>query len=96
MNPLDAISLAAAVVQFTDFGVRLLSETMQVYKSVSGMTSQTVELKTIKDDLRQLSQSIEGKSAQLAVPIKPPRKSEQNLLRLCRTCQELSTELANT
>ncbi|KAI0856249.1 hypothetical protein F4860DRAFT_493801 [Xylaria cubensis] len=94
MNPLDAISLAAAVVQFTDFGVRLLSETVQVYKSVSGMASQTVELKTIEDDLRQLSHSIQEKSAQLADPIKPPRESEKNLLRLCRTCQELSTELA--
>ncbi|KAI1735239.1 hypothetical protein F4680DRAFT_435889 [Xylaria scruposa] len=94
MNPLDAVSLAATVVQFTDFGVRLLSETAKVYKSVAGMTSDTVELKTIEDDLRQLSQSIQEKSAQLADPIKPPRESEQKLLRLCRTCQTLSTELA--
>ncbi|KAI0547895.1 hypothetical protein F4679DRAFT_597117 [Xylaria curta] len=94
MNPLDAVSLAAAVVQFTDFGVRLLSETVEVYTSVSGMTSETIELKTVEDDLRQLSQSIQEKYSQLADPKKPPRESEQRLLRLCQTCQTLSTELA--
>ncbi|KAI0188944.1 hypothetical protein EV127DRAFT_512657 [Xylaria flabelliformis] len=96
MNPLDAISLAAAVAQFTDFGVRLLSETLNVYKSVSGMTIEIVELKTIEDDLRQLSQSIQEKSLQLADPRKPLHESDRRLLQLCETCQSLSTELVTT
>ncbi|KAJ2985030.1 hypothetical protein NUW58_g5750 [Xylaria curta] len=93
MDPLNAISLAAAVVQFTDFSVRFLSEAARVYKSASGTTSQAMELKTVDQDLRQLSRSIQEKSAQLADPRKPLRESEQKLLQLCRTCEELSEEL---
>lgn len=95
MDPLTAVSLAAAIVQFTDYGVRLLSDGVETYKSVSGMTSEVVELTTIAEDLEQLSRSIQEKSAQLSDPIlKPMRESEQNLLRLCGVCQKLSTELA--
>ncbi|KAI3317150.1 hypothetical protein HD806DRAFT_541551 [Xylariaceae sp. AK1471] len=94
MDPLTAVSLAAAVVQFTDYGVRLLSEGVRVYKSVSGMTSDVVELTTIAQDLGHLSQSIQEKSSQLTDPRKPISESEQSLLRLCGTCQNVSAELA--
>ncbi|KAI1170791.1 hypothetical protein F4777DRAFT_92098 [Nemania sp. FL0916] len=95
MDPLTAVSLAAAIVQFTDYGVRLLNDSVRVYRSVSGMTTQVVELKTISDELQQLSRSIQEKSKQLADPRRPIRESEQNLPRLCKTCQTLSDEMAD-
>ncbi|KAI1110172.1 hypothetical protein F5Y14DRAFT_429919 [Nemania sp. NC0429] len=95
MDPLTAVSLAAAVVQFTDYGVRLLTDTLRVYKSASGIVPEVVELKTVVDDMRQLSQSIREKSDQLASTRTRTHNSKQKLLQLCRRCQELSDELAD-
>ena len=95
MDPITAVSVAAAVVQFSDFGARLLKETTKTYKSVSGMTSDIVELSTIGVDLHQLSSSIEEKSSRLVDLSDGLSTSEQTLLRLCHTAQELSKELGN-
>ncbi|KAH6886795.1 hypothetical protein B0T10DRAFT_575116 [Thelonectria olida] len=62
MDPLNAVSLAACVVQFTDFTIRLFSEAHDVYKSASGQTSQTVALSAVAADLSLLSEEIEKQS----------------------------------
>ncbi|KAI0470737.1 hypothetical protein GGR56DRAFT_143317 [Xylariaceae sp. FL0804] len=54
MDPFTAIGLASAIVQFVDFSVSLLSDTVEVYKSASGQTSRAVEFTTIGNDLGQL------------------------------------------
>lgn len=93
MDPITAIGVAAAVVQFTDFGTRLLTDAMEVYNSVSGQASEDVELATISNDLQLLCRSIQDKSSRLTDPRKGPSSSEQTLLRLCSTCLQLTHEL---
>jgi hypothetical protein len=54
MDPLTALSLAGNLVQFVDFGSRLLSEGRELYKSTSGALKANDELELVTLDLRTL------------------------------------------
>ncbi|KFX94993.1 hypothetical protein O988_06049 [Pseudogymnoascus sp. VKM F-3808] len=54
MDPLTALSLAGTVVQFVDFGCKLLSEGRQLYKSTSGKLQSNEEIEIITLDLQIL------------------------------------------
>jgi len=92
MDPLNAVPLAACVVQFTDFGIRLLSDTHEVYKSASGQTSHTIELSTVASDLLLLSGEVEQQSRNLSTTSGAGR-SDHTLVRLCGECKVVSQEL---
>jgi len=51
MDPVSALSIAASVVQFVDFGKHLLSASYEIYRSPSGESAKEVELSTIAKDL---------------------------------------------
>ena len=95
MDPLSAVGLAAAVVQFTDFGARLLNDSIKIYRSADGQTSQHVQLATISQDLQELAVNIELKSKTLHQPGRPLEHTEGLLVRLCGECQEISSQLSN-
>jgi len=59
MEPVSAISVAAATLQVLDFGARLLSASHQIYRSPSGCTSKQVALSTIAGDLSRLLDQVE-------------------------------------
>lgn len=48
LDPLTAISLASAVVQFTDFGIKLVTGIIELYHSADGANAErsNLELKT--------------------------------------------------
>ncbi|KAF2183956.1 hypothetical protein K469DRAFT_634657 [Zopfia rhizophila CBS 207.26] len=54
MELLTAIGLAANIVQFVEFGARLLSEANEVYHSTTGLTNEHVELQDIAENLKQM------------------------------------------
>jgi hypothetical protein len=54
MDPLTALSLAGTIVQFVDFGTKLLSESRGLYKSSSGALDANIELELITSDLYAL------------------------------------------
>jgi hypothetical protein len=60
MDPLSALSVAAAVVQFVDFGTRVLSDARHIYESSSGQTSMNLELSTVANDLSRLIDDMES------------------------------------
>ncbi|KAK3985883.1 hypothetical protein QBC44DRAFT_403817 [Cladorrhinum sp. PSN332] len=95
MEPLTALGLAAAVVQFADFGVRLLSGTVRVYHSTTGQKSEHVVLATISWDLNELAKSIEIKSKSLIQHTKPLTPTEETLLRISKQCQDTTARLNN-
>jgi hypothetical protein len=92
MDPLTAVSLAACVVQFTDFGIRLLSESHDIYKSASGQTLRTIKLSTVASDLSLLSGEVEQQVRKLT-STSPAGRSELTLVRLCGECKVVSQEL---
>ena len=91
MDPLSAISLASAVVQFVDFGSRLLRETVNVYKSSSGRSVTNNELRAISNDLSILSNDVILKST--ISKVKQGGGSEEVFVRLCHECSEIGKEL---
>lgn len=44
MDPLSALSLAACIAQFIDFGLRLVSDAYEIGKSATGTTKRTDDL----------------------------------------------------
>ena len=85
MDPLSGLSVAAAVVQFVDFGTRLLKGTHQVYNSSSGQSTEVIELSTISTDLTQLLQDAESKLR--AKPLDETQLPEDTFYGLCRECE---------
>jgi len=58
MEPLVAISLAANVIQFVDFGGKLLSEAHEIYYLKDGTITERIELAKIAESLSHLSASM--------------------------------------
>lgn len=93
MDPMTVLSIAAAVVQFVDFGTSLLSSAREVYKSASGQPQDVVQLTTIVDDLSQFSKSIQEASDKVKSTTKSYDRSEENLSRVCANCLQTCTEI---
>lgn len=91
MDPLSALSVAAAVVQFVDYGTRILTDAREIYKSSWGQTPKNLELSTVAIDLSQLSDEVDSRSSRLS--LEKGRESEEVFLRLCRECKEISDDL---
>ena len=53
MDLLIALSLAASVLQFVDFTYKLVSGSVEIYKSATGLTSENKFLEVIAEDVRQ-------------------------------------------
>ncbi|KAH8802965.1 hypothetical protein F5884DRAFT_684142 [Xylogone sp. PMI_703] len=54
MEPLTALSFAGTIIQFVDFGTKLLSKTSELYKSSVGTLQTNDELELVTTDLRGL------------------------------------------
>lgn len=92
MDPITALGIAAAVVQFVDFGFRLVNDARQKYKSVSGRTLELVKLSTIATDLAQLSTNIQDESSRLGRQ-PAPGSSELVLREICQQCIDINVEI---
>ena len=58
LDPLTAISLASAVVQFTDFGIKLVSGSIELYHSASGLNAERSNLELKIAHLRKFTDEI--------------------------------------
>ena len=56
LDPFSAISLASSIVQFVDFGKRLVSEGRELYESADGALAKHVELEAIIKDIKLRSE----------------------------------------
>jgi hypothetical protein len=54
MDPLTALSVAGTIVQFVDYGTRLLSNARELYKSSAGTLDANNELELVTTDLQAL------------------------------------------
>jgi len=87
MDPLSALSFSAAVVQFADFGSRLLKNAHETYTSSSGQASELVELSIVSKDLANLAENVESRLTG------DNEASEGIFRRLCRDCRQSHDEL---
>ena len=71
MDPFTAIGLAASIVQFLEFGRKLVSGAVEIYRNVDGATSSNILLEQITTDLHDLCNELDlalrGKATHLVV-----------------------------
>jgi len=81
-----AFSLAANVLQFIDFGSRVMSNFWAFYKSSRHGTNEVPDLQGINNDLQQVLESLQ-------VPTDDITQSDIGLLQLAQDCQNVALEL---
>ncbi|KAK3372588.1 hypothetical protein B0H63DRAFT_551307 [Podospora didyma] len=92
MEPASAIGIAAATLQFLDFGVRVLLTSYDVYKSPSGQSAKQVALSTIVNDLDGLLDQVKvATSMPLGDALESPVESQ--LFTLVEECKALIVPL---
>jgi hypothetical protein len=55
LDPLTALSVAGTIVQFVDFGIKLVSKSNELYNSTNGTSIGNAELEVIAEDLQELT-----------------------------------------
>ncbi len=58
LDPLSALSVAAAVVQFVDFSAKIVSKGKQLYKSPGGVLRENEQTETVTKRLQNLAQNL--------------------------------------
>jgi hypothetical protein len=86
MDPLSALAISAAVVQFADVGFRLFRSARDAYKSQMAQSSLGVALTNTGNDLSRLAEDVKAKQKQGGAP-------EDVFVRLCDECQDANREL---
>ena len=82
MDPLSALSLATAVVQFINLAHKLVSGSKEIYNSASGSTAENDVLETIAQDVWELNDQISSSQFGLS-------NAGQRLQKLATKKQEL-------
>ena len=93
MDPTSALSVAAAVVQLVDFGRSLLSGTLEIYNSASGLTNKSSDIAAIASDLSALSKEVEDRLSATQSTAATASLSEDIFVRLCGDCRAIADEL---
>ena len=91
MDPFSALGLAGNVIQFVDFGGRLLSGSLELYKSVDGTSSTNKELEFLVKSLNELCAGLSRPEHR--IDQQQASAPELALLPLARSCTELGEEL---
>jgi hypothetical protein len=90
MDPVSTLSLAAAIVQFVDFGCRVLGKSHEIYKSASGNLAEDVETQSVTEQLKVLTGKIDQA---IDCEVSGWNESEKDLKRMARICGTTSSEL---
>ncbi|KAK3348860.1 hypothetical protein B0T25DRAFT_609099 [Lasiosphaeria hispida] len=87
LDPLSALSVAAVVVQFVDFGRKIVCKSRELYHSINGLTDENLASKTVTLRLQELARDL--KAPRTAVLSRQSPRLQQ----ICDECEEISVEL---
>jgi len=96
MDPLSALSIASSVIQFVDFGCKLVSHSRQLYKSLDGVLSDKIIVEALAHDLESLSMNLRNslRENQSVGPTKQVYSEDDAALdELCRRCHGIAEKL---
>jgi len=96
LDPLTALSVAAAVVQFVDFGNKLLVKGHELHKSPDGASVGNSELEIIAKELQQLIHRLSQPLPSMEVQGTALNDSEAALVNLSQQCSNVADELLCT
>jgi len=91
MDPLTALSLASAVVQFVDFGISILKAGNEVYRRLDGCSIRNAAIEDVTTDLQELMDRLKVQPPKSSgTPLTPAQASLNCLVQRCSdTAQEL-------
>ncbi|KAF2801832.1 uncharacterized protein BDZ99DRAFT_552523 [Mytilinidion resinicola] len=92
MEPLSALSLATSVVQFVDFSSKLISGSIEIYKSTSGQLEQHNDLKAVTKSLSRLTAKLEKSDF---ATIEQSSTNTEEIVNLCKDCRQTAKELTD-
>ena len=91
MDPISAVSLAAVVAQFLDFGIKLVAKTHEIYSSVEGSEIRNIEINLIAQNFIPLNQRVRSRSRKVcAFAIS---EDEEALEAITEQCSKIGREL---
>lgn len=91
LDPLTALSLAGTVVQFVDFGSKIISKNKELARSSIGISDEAINHEIIINDLLRLTKSL--KEQLQTANSNPPDDDDQSLRVVCLGCIELSERI---
>ena len=92
LDPLTAISLASAVVQFTDFGIKLVTGTIELYHSADGLSGERSNLEKRITLVRKYAETIILSSKDNSDD-DPASENDKELGDLAAICKGIASEL---
>jgi hypothetical protein len=94
MDAVTALSVAAAAVQFVDFGTKIVSKTRQLHDSTSGALLENVEIEAASKRLSDMVTTLQtGKPAQGYSRGQTISPSDRILEDICQGCLDVSQGL---
>ena len=96
MDPLTAVSLAGTIVQFVDFGSKLLTNAQELYRSTAGTLTTNQELELVTADLHslvvKLRQSFHVTGDTLPLTRKE-QEEQETFQKICNEATKVAAEL---
>lgn len=86
LDPLSAASLAAAILQFVDFGSKIIVSGYETYRSAQGATEDNIDLESLTQKLYKFQDQLSTPSQQLV-------HSDQELHKLAQKCTYIAGDL---
>jgi hypothetical protein len=91
MEPLSALAVACAVVQFVEFGSKLVGTGLKVYKSTDGAPEEVVEIGALAAHAEQLSKKLA--SSRQTHLLNTGAQDEAKLRELASRSEKLANEI---
>ena len=92
LDPLMAISLASSIVQFTDFGLKLVTSTIELYHSADGLSEERSNLEHQTSLVREYAKAI-FHSSEYDGDYDPASENEKELRELAGSCEGIASNL---
>ena len=96
LDPLSALSAAAAVLQFVEFGSMLLAKSHELHKSTDGASASNSELETTAEELQQLVHRLSRPLASIKSQDTTLDDTEAALVSLTKQCSNAAEEFLCT
>ena len=88
MDPLTTVSLAGTIIQFVDFGSKLLTNAQELYRSTAGMLTTNQELELVTADLHSLVIKLRHSSHATGDGVSLTRKEQEEQETFQKICYE--------
>ncbi|KAJ5547388.1 hypothetical protein N7494_004973 [Penicillium frequentans] len=91
LDPLAALSIATSVIQFVDFGAKLLSKSREIYKSADGVLADHAEQVAVASKLADITRGL-SKSADAVNALVNPAPEDTALATVAENCLDVAED----